>query len=269
MEDIINEWKPLSIASYSAIGIVDFNGENYFADIYDRHSFANQVAIGALSPEVVEMLARIFNTTDLALVYIFSKKIEDDNKIKPFLDSIPIEFPDYGFLTLLSTTKDMNRIRILYDWAEENDILYLQTAFEERLRSDHFSYLLEPKHSIHDHITAAVKIASYFDEEDPENKLEQVLEGYELYCGKPLYEVLYHKLLKIEMERSMIYRDEPDGKFTGKSVNECFDEVMRFLKFCFKNNAEDLIVEIDGKNIQLHYKYKGEEFTADLQPYVD
>jgi len=190
-----------------------------------------------------------------------------DKQVRPFLDSIPVEFPDYTFLTLLSTTKDMDQISILHDWAKENNVLYLQTAFEDRLHSNRYPYLLEPKHSIYDHLTAAIKIATYFNKINPEVKLEKVLDGYMLYKGEPLAELLYHKLLKTEVERNMIHYNNPESKITGDIVNKCFDKATRFLEICFKNNAEDLIMEIDGKKIQLHYTYMGKKFTVDLQIY--
>lgn len=249
---------------YEHIGLLDFNGEDYITVVWNTQRLADEVITNKLSPEAIEMLARIFKTTDRVVVNVFSSSAKGEKQIRKFLDMITEEHLCDDFLTVLSTCQEAEGIGTIIDWATENRRIYLQTSTTEvDPFSEYFHYLLNLRHSPYDHIDAAVRIAIYFRNRFGNLKIDNLINAYRFNDGVSLTELLYHTLLEIEL-----YRELLSGASSEEDIltilDKTFDKTVKRLEKYFEKSADRIKTQVIDGRAYFYYYYDEEEFSITI-----
>ena len=250
---------------YEHIGLLDFNGEDYITVVWNTQRLADEIIKNKLSPEAVEMLVRIFKTTDNVAVTVFSGDIKGEKQIREFLDKITEEHLCDDFLTILSTCKEVEGIGTIIDWATENRRIYLQTSTTEvNPFSEYYHYLLNLRQSPYDHIDAAVRIAIYFENRFGNLKIDNLINEYRFNDGVTLTELLYHTLLEIELQRGLLRLKNLEEEYVEEHLKEVFNKAVGYLGQYFKDSAELIDAAAIENRAKFYYSYQDEEFTTTI-----
>ncbi|HPZ74742.1 MAG TPA: hypothetical protein PK723_02875 [Candidatus Pacearchaeota archaeon] len=247
---------------YENIGLIDFNGEDYITVVWNTQRLADEIIKNKLSPEAVEMLVRIFKTTDNVAVTVFSGDIKGEKQIREFLDKITEEHLCDDFLTILSTCKEVEEIGTIIDWATENRRIYLQTSTTEvNPFSEYYHYLLNLRQSPYDHIDAAVRIAIYFGNRFGNLKIDNLINAYRFNDGVSLTELLYHTLLEIELYRELLSAESLEEEYISAILDKTFDKAVKFLGKYFEKSADKIKTQVIDGRAHFYYYYDEEEFS--------